>query len=114
MKRVPDVQVISHQGLWILSNGFLLQDWPVFEIFPGSPVTSMTPCRPLLAIVRHLGRSAMEHVGQSLLPPSFPSLRAPSLSVERFCHKPLGFRTVAPPAQRQTMEARGNRTQRGG
>src|SRR5262245_16018570 len=109
MKHAADVQIIRHQGPGVLPNGFLLEDWPVFQVFPGSLVTSTTPCSPLLAIVGNLRGCAMQHVGQSLLTPTLPPLRAPSFSVERFGYEPLCFSTVAPAAQRDTIETCGNR-----
>jgi hypothetical protein len=77
------ITVVGHKSKGVLTKGLLVQDWPVFQIFPGSSVAPATTYYPLFTIIRYPCGGAMQYVGQSLFLPTLPPLGAPLLSLER-------------------------------
>src|SRR6266516_1918428 len=110
MEHMSDRTVIGHKGGRILPEGFFLQDWPVFQVFPGCAIALSTTCCPLFTIIRHTRRSAMQHIGQPLFLPGLASLGAPAFSFECLCDQAFTLGTVAPRAQVKPTQTCGDRT----
>src|SRR6266702_747910 len=113
MEHLPDRTVIGHKGRRILPEGFFLQDWPVFQVFPRSAIALSTTCCPLCTIIRHTCHSAMQNIAQPLFLPGLESLGAPAFSLECLCDQPFTLGTVAPRAQVKPTQTCSNRTRRG-
>src|SRR5437763_4073893 len=95
----PHVAVVGHEGGRVAPQRLLLEDRPVREHVPTDAVAAAAACLPLLAIVRHARRRAMQHVREPLLLPDPPALGAPALALERLLHEPLAPGAIAPPAE---------------
>src|SRR5712692_11903831 len=104
MEHYPYVTVISHKSNRILPKRFFLQDWPIFQISPGSPVAPATTCHPLFTIIRYLRGSMVQYVTQALFLPGLPLLVAPMLPLKCFCDQSFSLGAVAPGTQVKTAQ----------
>src|SRR5437773_8608835 len=112
MEHVPDRTVIGYKGGRIVPEGFFLQDWPVFQVGPGRPITLATTCGPLFTIIRYTRRSAMQHRGQPLFLPGLEALGTPVFSLACLCDQPFTLGPIAPRTQVKPTQTGGDRTHR--
>ena len=85
----------------VAAQGVLLENRPVLQIFPGSPVAETAPFRPMLAVVGHTGGRAMQYKGEPVVLPGLPARACPMLARDGILDEGGGFRSVPRPAKSQ-------------